>query len=57
MINSDEILSDEVIIIIGLITKIGERCGKQAVVRDALSNVMCHRVCVFISLSMPIKNT
>ena len=42
---------------IGLITKKGERCGKQAVVTDALFNVECHRVCVFVSLSMPIKKT
>ena len=42
---------------IGLITKKGERCGKQVVtvVTGALFNVKCHRVCVFVSLSMPIK--
>ena len=42
---------------IGLITKKGERCGKQAVVTGALFNVKCHRVCVFVSLSMPIRKT
>ena len=42
---------------IGLIAKKGERCGKQAVVTGALVNVKCHRDCVFVSLSMPIKKT
>ena len=41
--------------VIGLMTKKGERCGKQAVVTGALFNVKCHRVCVFVSLSMPIN--
>ena len=37
--------------------KKGESCGKQAVVTGALFNVKCHQVCVFVSLSMPIKKT
>ena len=41
----------------GLMTKIGERCGKQAVVTGALSDAMCHRIYVFVSLSMPIRKT
>ena len=42
---------------IGLITKKVERCRRQAVVTGVLFNVSCHRVCVFVSLSMPIKKT
>ena len=42
---------------VGFITKKGERCGKQAEVTGALFNVKCHQVCVFVSLSMPIKKT
>ena len=43
--------------LIGLIAKKGKRCDEQAIVTGALFDVKCHRDCVFVSLSMPIKKT
>ena len=52
MINSDEILS---VAVYRIDNEDRERCGNQAVVTGALSDAMCHRICVFVSLSMPIE--